>query len=86
MARLPRILRRWRCGLASVAQFWRPGGFYRIAAQRRGWRRTVAVLASLGGLAFGLGLAFGYLTIGIVAWMVTGLLSLALLADRKTAT
>jgi hypothetical protein len=54
-------------GVAAVAigQYWRRGGFLRVAAQQGGWMRVAAIIASAGGVSFGVFTAVGQTTLGI---------------------
>jgi hypothetical protein len=56
---------------------------YRPASRRSGWRLAIALLSSLAALVFGVGIAMGQFTIGIIAWAVGGLPSLVLLMEGK---
>ena len=58
---------------------------FRPAARRGGWRLAAAVLSSLGGLIFGIGMAMGQLTIAIAALVIGGLPSLILMMEDKPA-
>ena len=58
-------------------------GLYRPAARRGGWHLAAAVVSSLGGLVFGLGIAIGQLAIAIAGLAVAGLLCLFLVMDDK---
>jgi hypothetical protein len=72
--------------VAAAGQCWLSRrGLFRLVAWRGGWRLAVALLATLAGLIFGIGIAVGQTTIGIAAWAVGGLLSLVLLTDGKRA-
>lgn len=72
--------------VAIVAWYWiSPRGYFAWSGQRRGWRLALAVLASLGMLIFGVGIAFGQETIGIVALVAGGLPGVILLMNRKPA-
>jgi len=46
-------------------------------------RLAIAVLSSLGGLIFGVGIATGQLAIAIAAWAIGGLTCLILVLDDK---
>jgi len=63
-----------------------PRSLYRSAARSGGWRLAIAVLASLGGLTFGVCLAIGQFTIGLIALLAVGVPSLLLLTDDKRRT
>lgn len=67
-----------------VGWYWlsRQGPF-RSAAQRGGWRLAIAMLSSLGMLAFGIGIAMGQLAIGITALIVGGLPGMLLVVGSK---
>jgi lysylphosphatidylglycerol synthetase-like protein (DUF2156 family) len=72
--------------LAAAAVGWSwlsRRGLFRPAIRRGGWRLAVAVLSSLGGLIFGVGIATGQLAIAIAAWAIGGLTSLILVLDDK---
>jgi hypothetical protein len=70
--------------VVSVGWSWvSHGGLFRPAARRGGWRLAAALLSSLGGLVFGISIATGQLTIGIVALVIGGLPSLLLLMEGK---
>ena len=70
--------------VVSVGWSWvSHGGLFRPAARRGGWRLAAALLSSLGGLVFGISIAIGQLTIGIVALVIGGLPSLLLLMEGK---
>jgi hypothetical protein len=72
--------------LAAAAVGWSwlsRRGLFRPATRRGGWRLAVAVLSSLGGLIFGVGIATGQLAIAIAAWAIGGLTSLILMLDDK---
>lgn len=56
---------------------------FRSAAQRGGWRLAIAVLSSLGMLAFGIGIAIGQLVIGLAALIIGGLPAMVLVVGRK---
>lgn len=58
-------------------------GLFRPAARRGGWRLAVALLSSLGGLIFGVGIAMGQMTIAIAAWVIGGLPALILVMEHK---
>lgn len=75
-------------GIAAVAigQYWRRGGFFRVAAQQGRWMRVAAILASVGGVSFGVFTAVGQTTLGIAGWLVGGLASVPLLMFRKSAS
>lgn len=65
-----------------VGWYWLSSrGPFRRAAQRGGWRLVVAVLSSLGMLAFGVGTAMGQVVFGIAALIAGGLPGMALLID-----
>ncbi len=70
--------------VAVVGLLWLPQrGFFRQAARPGGWRLAIALLASLGTLVFGVGIAFGQVTIAIAAWAIGGLPSLALWMEGR---
>ena len=72
--------------VAAVGRSWlSPRGFFRSAARRGGWRLAVALLSSLGGLIFGIGIAMGQSTIAIAAWVIGGLPSMLLVMEDKAA-
>ena len=58
-------------------------GPFRTAARRGGWRLAVAVLASLGMLAFGVGVAIGQQAIGLIALIVCGLPATFMIVSGK---
>ena len=60
-------------------------GLFRPAARHGGWRLAIAVLSSLGGLIFGIGIAMGQMTIAIAAWVLGGLAGLVLVMEDKPA-
>lgn len=72
------------CTVAIVGWYWlsRQGPF-RAAALRGGWRLAIAVLSSLGMLAFGIGIALDQLAIGITALIVGGLPGMVLVVGGK---
>lgn len=74
-------------GIAAVAigQYWRRGGFFRVAAEQGRWMRVAAIAASAGGVSFGLFTAVGQMTLGVAGWLVGGLASVSLLMSRKPA-
>lgn len=83
---LPDPVRYVFIALAAAAVGWSwlsRRGLFRPAARRGGWRLAVAVLSSLGGLIFGVGIATGQLAIAIAAWAIGGLTSLILVLDDK---
>lgn len=67
-----------------VGWYWlsRQGPF-RSAAQRGGWRLAIAVLSSLGMLAFGICIAIGQMAIGITALIAGGLPAMVLVFGGK---
>jgi len=68
---LPDPVRYVVIALAAAAVGWSwlsRRGLFRPAILRGGWRLAVAVLSSLGGLIFGVGIATGQLAIAIAAW------------------
>jgi hypothetical protein len=69
-----------------VGVHWRsPRGAFHSAGRRGGWRLPIAVVASVGLLIFGVGIAVGQLTIAIAALAIGGLISLLLmLGDKPT--
>lgn len=71
--------------LLAISQYWRRGGFFRLAARRSGWMRGAAIVASLGAVSFGVFTALGFTTLGIAGWLVGGLSSALLLISRKAA-
>ena len=72
--------------VAAVGWSWRSRhGLFRPAARRGGWRLAAALLASLGGLIFGIGIAMGQMTIAIAAWVICGLPTLILVMEDKPA-
>jgi hypothetical protein len=70
-------------GAVAVVQYWRRGGFLRVAAQRGGWTRAAAVVVSLGIVSFGVFTAVGQTTLGIAGWLVGGLASVPLTMAGK---
>lgn len=71
--------------LLSVGQYWLPRGFFRAAARQGRWRRAVVMLASVGAIVFGVSVASGFITIGVVAWLLSGLPLMPLLMERRRA-
>ena len=71
-------------GLLVVAQYWRRGGLFRIAMRQGGWKRTAAILASLGAVCFGVFCALGLTTLAIAGWLV-GALCVGPLAISRTS-
>lgn len=74
-------------GAASIAFAWVPrifawrpriGGYALSAARRNQWQRAASILATIGGAAFAVCTAYGLLTIGIAAWLVSALIGLVL--------
>jgi hypothetical protein len=85
---LPGPLRYLFIAFAAVAVGWSwlsRRGLFRPAARRGGWRLAAALLSSLGGLVFGIGITVGQMTIAIVAWVIGGLPSLLLVMEDKPA-
>jgi hypothetical protein len=69
-----------------VGWHWRsPRGAFHSAGRRGGWRLAIAVVASVGMLIFGVGIAVGQLTIAIAALAIGGLTSLLLMLGDKPA-
>ena len=70
--------------VAIVGWYWlsRQGPF-RSAAQRGGWRLAIAVLSSIGMLAFGICIGIGQVVIGIAALILGGLPTMALVVGGK---
>jgi hypothetical protein len=68
--------------LIAMFQYWRRGGFFRLAARRGGWMRGAAIVASLGAVAFGVFTALGQTTLGVAGWLVGGLASVPLVMSR----
>ena len=68
--------------VAAVGWCWLSRrGLFRPAAQRGGWRLAAALVSSLGGVIFGIGIAMGQMTIAIAAWVIGGLPSLILVME-----
>lgn len=66
----------------TVGWYWLSSrGPFRLAARRGDWRLVIAVLSSLGMLAFGVGIAMGQVVLGIAALIAGGLPGMALLID-----
>jgi hypothetical protein len=75
-------------GFAVVAVGWHwrsPRGLFRPAGRRGGWRLALAVVASVGMLIFGVGIAVGQLTIAIAAVAIVGLACVLLMMGDKPA-
>ena len=69
-----------------VGWHWRsPRGLFRPAARRGGWRLALAVVASLGMLTFGVGVAVGQLTVAIAALAPVMVASVLLLMGDQPA-
>jgi hypothetical protein len=69
-----------------VGWHWRSSrGLFHSAGRRGGWRLAIAVVASVGMLVFGVGVAVGQLTIAIVAVAVIALPCLVLVMGDKPA-
>jgi hypothetical protein len=67
-----------------VGWHWRsPRGLFRPAGRRGGWRLALAVVASVGMLIFGVGVAVGQLTIAFAALAVVMVPSLILMMGDK---
>jgi hypothetical protein len=72
--------------VAAVGWSWLSRrGLFRPAARRGGWRLAAALVSSLGGLIFGIGIAMGQMTIAIAAWVIGGLSCLILVMEDKPA-
>jgi hypothetical protein len=72
--------------VATVAWSWLSRrGLFRPIARRGGWRLALALVSSLGGLMFGIGIAMGQMTIALVAVIIGGLCSLILVIEDKPA-
>ena len=66
-----------------VVWHWRStGGAFHTATQRGGWRLVIAVVSSIGILAFGFGVAMGQLTILIMGLIVGAPLAAGLYFER----
>jgi hypothetical protein len=67
-------------GAFVIAFYWTPHrrGFALTAARQGRWRCAAAIVASLGAAVFVIGVAYGRMTIGIAAWLASGLLAIAL--------
>jgi hypothetical protein len=79
-------------GAASIAHAWIPrifawrprmGGYALSAARRNRWQRAASVLATIGSAVFVVCVAYGYLTIGTAAWLVSGLIGLVLFLVQR---
>ena len=72
--------------VVAVGWHWRsPRGLFRPAGRRGGWRLALAVVASLGMLTFGVGVAVGQLTLAIAALAPVMVASVLLLMGDKPA-
>jgi hypothetical protein len=72
--------------VVAVGWHWRsPRGLFRPAGRRGGWRLALAVVASLGMLTFGVGVAVGQLTVAIAALAPVMVASVLLLIGDKPA-
>lgn len=71
--------------VVAVVGYWRPRGFFRLAARQGGWPRAAAVITSVGAVSFGVFNALGYLTLGIAGWLVGGLAGFSLLLSGASA-
>jgi hypothetical protein len=70
-----------------VVWHWRSrGGAFHAATQRGGWRLAIAVVSSIGMLAFGVGIALGQLMIGVAGFIVGGLPAAALLVEGRRSS
>jgi hypothetical protein len=67
-----------------VGWHWRSRrGAFHAATQRGGWRLAIAVVSSIGMVAFGVGMALGQLMIGVAGFIVGGLPAAALLLEGR---
>ncbi len=72
--------------VVAAGWHWRsPRGLFRPAGRRRGWRLALAVVASVGMLIFGVGVAVGQLTIAFAALAVVMVPSVLLMLGDKPA-
>jgi len=72
--------------VVAVGWHWRsPRGLFRPAGRRGGWRLALAVVASLGMLTFGVGVAVGQLTLAVAALAPVMVASVLLLMGDKPA-
>ena len=72
-------------GVLAVAQYWRRGGLFRIAARQGGaMLRAAAIVASLGAVSFGVFTALGFSTLGIAGWLVGGLAGVPIVLSRRS--
>lgn len=71
-------------GVLGLLQNWRRDRFLRLAAQQGGWMLLAAIVASVGGLSFGVFIAVGQMTLGIAGWLVGGLAAVSLLMSRRS--
>ena len=67
-------------GAFVIAFAWTPhrGGYALTVARQSRWRCAAAIIATAGAAGFVVGVAYGRMTIGIAAWLASGLLALAL--------
>jgi hypothetical protein len=67
-------------GAFIIAFYWTPHrrGYALTVARQGRWRCAAAIVATLGAAVFVLGVVYGRMTIGIVAWLASGLLAMAL--------
>jgi hypothetical protein len=79
-------------GAASIAHAWIPriiawrprmGGYALSAARRNRWQRAASVLATIGSAVCVVCVAYGRLTIGFAAWLVSGLIGLVLFLVQR---
>ena len=77
----------WFLGIAVLAmvQYWRRGGFFRLAARQGGWMRGAAIVASMGVVSFGVFTVLGQTTLGIAGWLVAGLASVPMIMSRTSS-
>jgi hypothetical protein len=81
---LPYALALIGAGVLALVQYWRRGGLFRLAARQSGWMRAAAIVASLGTVSFGVFVALGFTTLGIVGLLAGGLASVPLVVPRKS--